>query len=87
MAFGAMRAVQARNLIVGKDVSLVGFDDLTQARYTHPPLTTIRQPVHEIGRMLFDLLQNVINQEATEHLSRKLIIPELQVRQSTGPVA
>ncbi len=86
MAFGAMRAIQARGLVVGQDVSVIGFDDITLARYTHPPLTTLHQPVREIGQMLFTLLQAVLAGESTEHLSGRLIEPTLQMRQSTDPV-
>ncbi len=86
MAFGAMRAIQARALTVGRDVSVVGFDDIPLARYSHPPLTTLSQPIHEIGQMLFALLQAVLNGEPTGDLSGKLIKPTLCVRQSTaGP--
>ncbi|MBZ0276556.1 MAG: substrate-binding domain-containing protein, partial [Anaerolineae bacterium] len=84
MAFGAMRAIQARGLIVGKHVSVIGFDDLPLARYSNPPLTTIGQPIHDIGRTLFDLLINLINQEPVNLLGGRLLKPELVVRQSTG---
>lgn len=84
MAFGAMRAVQAHGLVVGKDVSVIGFDDLPTARYTHPPLTTISQPIHEIGSALFNLLVRYINRDAVAGLAGTLFKPELVVRQSTG---
>jgi len=84
MAFGAMRAIQARGLKVGKDISVVGFEDISLARYWPPPLTTIRQPTHQIAEMLFVLLQSIIADKPAEHLSRQLIKPELQIRNSTG---
>jgi LacI family transcriptional regulator len=84
MAFGAMRAIQARGLTVGKDVSVVGFDDIPLARYSHPPLTTLSQPIHEIGKTLFALLMSLINRESLDGLGNTLLKPELQVRQSTG---
>ncbi len=84
MAFGAMRAIQARGLVVGQDVSVVGFDDVSLARYSNPPLTTISQPIHHIGGALFDLLINLINQQPIDLLGGKLLKPELIVRQSTG---
>jgi LacI family transcriptional regulator len=84
MAFGAMRAIQARGLEVGQDVSVVGFDDISLARYWHPPLTTIYQPTREIGGMLFALLQEVIAGDVAESNTRQLIKPELRVRNSTG---
>ncbi len=84
MAYGAMWAIQARGLVVGRDVSVVGFDDLPLARYSNPPLTTISQPIHDIGRTLFNLLIHLINQQSISLLGGKLLKPELVVRQSTG---
>jgi DNA-binding LacI/PurR family transcriptional regulator len=59
-AYGAMRAVRERGLHVPDDVSVAGFDDLFLSSYTDPPLTTVRQPTHEMGRdaaaILLDLL-------------------------------
>lgn len=85
MAFGAMREIQSRGLTVGRDISVIGFDDAPMARYSHPALTTIHQPVQEIGHLLFQLLQAVINGKPTASLSGKLIEPTLQVRQTTQP--
>jgi LacI family transcriptional regulator len=86
MAFGSMREIQSRGMMVGRDVSVVGFDDVPLARYSHPSLTTIHQPVQEIGRMLFRLLRAVIQASPTEELSGQLIQPSLQVRQTTQPL-
>ncbi len=84
MAFGAMRAIQSHRLTVGQDVSVVGFDDITLAQFYHPPLTTIHQPIREIGQLLFELLQTIIADESAGTLSGTLVKPGLQVRQSTG---
>lgn len=84
MAFGAMRAIQSHGLKVGQDVSVVGFDDITLAQFYHPSLTTIRQPIREIGQLLFELLQTIIAGEPAGTLSGTLVKPSLQVRQSTG---
>ncbi len=84
MAFGAMRAIQARGLVVGEDVSVIGFDDLPLARYSNPPLTTISQSTHAIGRSLFNLLVSLINQEPIDALGGTLVKPELIIRHSTG---
>jgi DNA-binding LacI/PurR family transcriptional regulator len=84
MAFGAMRAVQELGLVVGSDVSVVGFDDITLARHAHPPLTTVYQPVREIGQMLYQLLQTLINDQPVDGLTGQLIKPVLRVRESTG---
>jgi len=51
MALGAMAACWEKGLSVPEDVSIVGFDDLPAASYSTPPLTTVRQPIEEIGRL------------------------------------
>lgn len=60
MALGAMAAVHAAGLVVGQDVAVTGFDDIPLAEHSHPPLTTLRQPIHDIGtlvgRMLIDII-------------------------------
>lgn len=85
MAIGAMRAIQARGLTVGRDVSVVGFDNIPMARYSSPPLTTLNQPIHDIGAALFTQLITIINGEKTAVAhDQQLFQPELIVRQSTG---
>lgn len=51
MALGAVEALRQRGLRVPEDVSLVGFDDLPEARWSAPPLTTVRQPLAEMGKV------------------------------------
>jgi LacI family transcriptional regulator len=87
MALGAIRAIQARKLVVGKDVSVVGYDNIPIASYSYPPLTTLSQPTHEIGELLFSMLMALINEEPIEASGGKLIRPRLHIRQSTGPAA
>jgi DNA-binding LacI/PurR family transcriptional regulator len=59
-AYGALRAVRDAGLRIPEDISVAGFDDLFLSSYTDPPLTTVRQPKHEMGRdaagILLDLL-------------------------------
>ena len=50
MALGAMDALRARGLRVPEDVAVAGFDDVDEARFATPPLTTVRQPLYEQGR-------------------------------------
>jgi DNA-binding LacI/PurR family transcriptional regulator len=83
-AFGAMRAIQQRGLVVGQDVSVTGFDDISLARYWQPSLTTIRQPIREIGQQLFYLLQAMINGDPIQEIGAQLLKPELCIRNSTG---
>lgn len=51
MAFGALRAIKVDGLRVPEDISLAGFDDIDLASYSDPPLTTIRVPEYEMGRL------------------------------------
>lgn len=56
MAFGAIEAAEGAGLHVPEDLSVVGFDDIPEARMTRPALTTIRQPLYEMGQRAVDLL-------------------------------
>jgi LacI family transcriptional regulator len=82
MALGAMSAAQERELVVGQDVSITGFDDIPLAEYAHPPLTTVHQPIYRIGTMVCQMLIKVIRGE--ELADRQIILqPSLVVRQSS----
>jgi len=83
MALGAMKAIQEAGLVVGKDISIVGFDDIREAAYTNPPLTTVRQPVYKIGSLLCHMLIQLIEGENPESF---VITPELIVRDSCAPL-
>lgn len=83
MALGVMHALQAAGRTVGEDVAVGGFDDIPWARYTSPSLTTLHQPINEIGEQLTELLIAVIQREQIIHMS-KLIKPHLIVRDSSG---
>ena len=62
----------------------LSFDDIAEASISYPPLTTIRQPLHEMGRLAADFICRVIDGVETERLQVTLST-ELVVRQSTGP--
>ena len=83
MAMGAMRAVQERGLILGRDFGIVGFDDIPVAAQVQPPLTSIRQPIYEVGTRLCQMLIELIQ---GEHLAERHVIldPTLVVRESSG---
>jgi DNA-binding LacI/PurR family transcriptional regulator len=81
-AFGAMRALQVRGLTAGKDVSVVGFDDIKLASHWHPSLTTIAQPFRQIG---FEVVKALISLIHDAQLKPRVYIePRLVVRQSSG---
>ncbi|HEX3428729.1 MAG TPA: LacI family DNA-binding transcriptional regulator [Candidatus Limnocylindrales bacterium] len=86
MALGAIRAVRRAGLSVPGDVSVVGFDDSALMNCTDPPLTTVRQPIESMGRLVIELLVGQIAGSPVP-LEELLFEPELVVRGSTGPVA
>jgi LacI family transcriptional regulator len=83
MAFGAMDAMKATGRSIGRDISLVGFDDIFMASQTYPPLTTVRQPMADMGEAAIDMLVGLIQGRTVLSLRRELPT-ELIVRESTG---
>lgn len=83
MAIGAMNAIQGRRLRVGRDIAVTGFDDIAAADYTHPRLTTVRQPISEIGQRLLEMLIKIIHGVPVEE-PQVLLSPELVIRESCG---
>lgn len=84
-AIGAIRALKDAGLRVPEDVSVVGFDDIQSAAYCTPSLTTVRQPLFEMGqRGAQILLDRIANREA-DYPGEIVMEPELVVRESTGP--
>lgn len=85
MAIGALGAVRSRGRRVPEDLSIVGADDIRLASYVQPPLTTIRQPIFQIGQLALEQLLAMINGEQPEKLD--LVVPtEFIARRSTAPV-
>lgn len=83
MAAGALRAIQEAKLAVPDDIAIVGFDDASVATLTHPQLTTVRQPVHDVGaEAAHMLIAQLRGREKTP--IQKLLPVELVVRQSCG---
>jgi DNA-binding LacI/PurR family transcriptional regulator len=78
MALGALSAATAAGLTVPGDVSIVGFDDVPEAAFYHPPLTTVRQDLAEAGRRAVALLLG-------ESDAVPSVQPQLVVRDSTAP--
>jgi LacI family transcriptional regulator len=85
-AFGVMEAVRDHGLQIPRDVSIVGFDDIPQAAHVHPPLTTVRQPLEEMGRRAARLLLKYIAQPAAE-VERIELPTELIIRKSCQPLS
>ena len=82
-ALGAMRQIRDAGLRVPRDVSVIGFDDLSIVRFTEPPLTTVRQPMSEMGRLAMEAMLDLLGGSGATHEIK--IRGELIVRASTGP--
>lgn len=85
MALGAIKTLRGRGLQVPEDVALVGFDDIPEAAYFEPPLTTIRQDLHELGRTIVQSLLELIETPDAQRCYISLQ-PQLIVRESCGHV-
>jgi DNA-binding LacI/PurR family transcriptional regulator len=87
MALGALRALDEAGRRVPEDVSVVGFDDVPEAEFFRPPLTTVRQHFAEAGQRAVHLLLDLIRpQEASADATPPPLVPtELVVRRSSGP--
>ncbi|GIM95142.1 LacI family DNA-binding transcriptional regulator [Paractinoplanes toevensis] len=83
-ASGALAAAAERGLRVPEDLSIAGFDDIDLAQATRPTLTTVRQPLQEMGRMAVGLLLRLLNRHRLDALHIELAT-ELIIRDSTGP--
>ncbi len=84
MAVGAMRAAEERGLQIPRDLSIVGFDDLEKTQIVTPALTTVRQPLAEMGRMAVSLLTRLLEDQPIEAM-RVELATKLVVRESTAP--
>jgi len=85
MAFGTVRTLRRHGMRVPEDISVIGFDDIAEASISYPPLTTIRQPLCEMGRLAADYICRVIDGVEKGRLQLTLT-PELIVRKSTAPL-
>ena len=81
MAYGARLALNRKGLRVPEDISLVGFDDLPSSMYTTPPLTTVQQPVEEMGRAAARGVLRLLRGEQAQirQMETRLIIRESTV--------
>ena len=83
MALGVFEAARRRGLRIPEDLSVVGFDDLPESRWSPPPLTTIRQPLAEMGALAARTALRLAHGEVTD-LPRVELATELIVRESTA---
>jgi LacI family transcriptional regulator len=87
-ALGAIRALREAGKKVPEDVSVIGFDDIQSAAYQNPGLTTIRQPLREMGMTAAETLVRRISAPKNSEYPRSIVVePELIVRGSTAPAS
>lgn len=83
VAFGLISALGARGVRVPDDISIVGFDGLPLGERSNPPLTSVLQPITEMGRIAIELAERAVEDGTVEHV---VLEPTLLVRSSTGRV-
>jgi DNA-binding LacI/PurR family transcriptional regulator len=81
VAFGLIGALGSLGLSVPNDVSVVGFDGLALGASSNPPLTSVRQPITEMGRIAIELAEQGADSGRAEHV---VLRPRLLIRSSTG---
>lgn len=86
MALGAIRALNERGRRVPEDISVVGFDDIPEAAYFTPPLTTVRQDFDLLGQQGIEYLLARLTDVDTP-LRQRLIVPRFIRRSSTAPLS
>ncbi len=86
MAVGTLKAAIHAGLRVPEDLSITGFDGIDISSYTSPSITTVRQPIGAMGRQAIDLiLEQIAGQSVPEQDFYIEVMPEISVRESTGP--
>jgi DNA-binding LacI/PurR family transcriptional regulator len=85
LALGAMRTIRDTGLGVGRDVAVVGFDDIPSAAYADPPLSSVRQPMVEVGALVVEMLVERFRGEVEIMSYSDMVVPELIVRASSQP--
>lgn len=85
MALGALWALHERGVSVPGDISVVGFDDIPESRFFHPPLTTVRQDFAALGALSLAALLEAIESPQDQVPPTRVLLPELVVRASSAP--
>lgn len=91
IAIGVMNEAESRGMIIGRDLSVIGFDDAPMSQYLRPALTTLRQPIPEIAARLITLLEEMLRRKRGGRAAPKhrhvLLPPTLIERDSCGPAS
>jgi DNA-binding LacI/PurR family transcriptional regulator len=83
LAVSAIKAIREAGLRIPADVAIVGYDDIEIAAYLYPPLTTVRQPTHQIGQTAAQILLNKLESETSPEPQKIVLKPELVIRETT----
>ncbi len=86
-AVGALNAIKQAGLSVPHDIAVVGYDDIPLAAHTSPPLTTVRQPTREQGRVAAEFLLRRIAADQNPQREERIFSCQLVVRESTTPIS
>jgi LacI family transcriptional regulator len=82
IALGALRAARERNIRVPEEISIAGFDDIPNAAESHPPLTTVRQPLYRMGQDAVHMLFSMVD---GGNLEKRVLDVEIIERGTVGP--
>jgi LacI family transcriptional regulator len=85
-AFGVMQVAREMGVTIPGDLSLVGFDDIPEASYVTPTLTTVRQPMREMGVLAAEMLMSIV-EEGQGQTSTVRLPTQLIVRETTGALS
>jgi len=81
LALGAMQAIQKKNFYIPEDFSIIGFNDIELASFVYPSLTTIRQPILEMGNLAVKMLLKIII-DGEFNQGKIVLKPKLIIRES-----
>jgi len=84
MAIGAMQAARDHKILVGPELAIASFDDTPMVQYLDPPLTSVRQPIWEVGQRIIPMLLDCIETGRLVEPASVLVKPQLIIRESTG---
>jgi DNA-binding LacI/PurR family transcriptional regulator len=84
MTIGAFAALRAAGLCIPEDIALIGYDETPWASLLTPPLTVVRQPAREMGRIAAEMLMRRLRGEADDEPMQTVLQPDLLIRGSCG---
>lgn len=85
LALGSMHAIRDAGLEVGRDVAVIGFDDIPSAAFSAPQLSSVRQPMEMVGVRVVEMLVERLDRDTDASSREETLIPELIIRASSDP--